>query len=71
MLSSTHTIFRGLQQHLKTTITELPATADPTLKDGLVKAHCKLSDYFTKLDASQYCTLAARLCRSFYFLIYY
>ncbi|KAJ6533326.1 hypothetical protein DFH09DRAFT_932793, partial [Mycena vulgaris] len=59
MLSSTHAIFRGLQQHLKTTLTELPASADPALRAGLVEAHRKLSDYFTKFDASRYCTWAA------------
>lgn len=59
MLSTTHTIFRGLQRHLKTTITELPTTADPALKEGLVNAHRKLSDYFTKFDESRYCTWAA------------
>ncbi|KAJ7702124.1 hypothetical protein B0H16DRAFT_1832094, partial [Mycena metata] len=48
MLSTTHAIFRGLQRHLKTTIAGLPATADPALKEGLVNAHRKLSDYFTK-----------------------
>ncbi|KAJ7461082.1 hypothetical protein FB451DRAFT_1044681, partial [Mycena latifolia] len=60
MLSSTHAIFRGLQQHLKKTITELPESADPALKDGLVKAHRKLSDYFTKFDTSRYYGWAAR-----------
>ncbi|KAJ7713178.1 hypothetical protein B0H14DRAFT_3902038 [Mycena olivaceomarginata] len=61
MLSTTHAIFRGLQQHLKTIIKELPADADPALKEGLVNAHRKLSDYFTKFDQSRYCTWAALL----------
>lgn len=67
MLSSTHAIFRGLQQHLKKTIAGLPASADPALKDGLVQAHRKLSDYFTKFDQSRYCGWAAR--QSFILLI--
>ncbi|KAJ6546761.1 hypothetical protein DFH09DRAFT_926901, partial [Mycena vulgaris] len=60
MLSTTHAIFRGLQQHLKAVIKELPDNADPALKEGLVNAHRKLSDYFTKFDESCYCTWAAR-----------
>ncbi|KAJ7304697.1 hypothetical protein DFH08DRAFT_721492 [Mycena albidolilacea] len=54
MLSSTHAIFRGLQQRLKAIIAELPESADPDLKEGLVNAHRKLSDYFTKFDKSRY-----------------
>ncbi|KAJ6541101.1 hypothetical protein B0H10DRAFT_1855471, partial [Mycena sp. CBHHK59/15] len=54
MLSTTHTIFRGLQQHLKDAITALPASADPALREGLVKAHLKLSDYYTNFDQSRY-----------------
>jgi hypothetical protein len=61
MLSTIHAIFRGLQQHLKSIIKELPNNADPALKEGLVNAHRKLSDYFTKFDESRYCTWAARL----------
>ncbi|KAJ7314176.1 hypothetical protein DFH08DRAFT_716926 [Mycena albidolilacea] len=60
MLSTTHAIFRGLQHHLKTLISTLPSTADPALKEGLVNAYRKLSDYFTKFDESRYCTWAAR-----------
>jgi hypothetical protein len=65
MLSTTHAIFRGLQQHLKTIIKELPADADPALKEALVSAHRKLSDYFTKFDQSRYCTWAARWSNCF------
>jgi hypothetical protein len=61
MLSTTHVIFCGLQQHLKTIIKELPTDVDPALKEGLVNAHRKLSDYFTKFDQSRYCTWAACL----------
>ncbi|KAF7341381.1 Transposase-like protein [Mycena venus] len=61
MLSTTHAIFRWLQDELKTAIAELPATADPTLLEGLVAAHRKLSDYFTKFDESRYYSWATLL----------
>ncbi|KAJ6522993.1 hypothetical protein B0H10DRAFT_1625895, partial [Mycena sp. CBHHK59/15] len=54
MLSTTHACFRWLQDHLKKAIAALPPSADPALKDGLVAAHRKLSDYFTKFDESRY-----------------
>ncbi|KAJ6526107.1 hypothetical protein B0H19DRAFT_858704, partial [Mycena capillaripes] len=54
MLSSTHAIFLGLQKELKRAIAALPSTADPVLRQGLVDAHLKLSDYFTKFDQSRY-----------------
>ncbi|KAF7343888.1 Transposase-like protein [Mycena venus] len=60
MLSSTHAIFRGLPQRLKAIISELPESADPALKEELVNAHRKLSDYFTKFDQSRYYGWAAR-----------
>ncbi|KAJ7579580.1 hypothetical protein C8J56DRAFT_1059184 [Mycena floridula] len=43
------------------TIKELPPFTDDTLKDGLINAHRKLSDYFYKFDQSQYYTWAALL----------
>ncbi|KAJ7323933.1 hypothetical protein DFH08DRAFT_711545, partial [Mycena albidolilacea] len=61
MLSTTHAIFQGLQHHLKTLISTLLSSADPALKEGLVNANRRLSDYFTKFDESQYCTWAALL----------
>lgn len=54
MLSTTHAIFRGLQDHIKGAITALPEKADPALRNGLVEAHGKLSDYYTKFDQSRY-----------------
>jgi hypothetical protein len=62
MLSTTHAIFRGLQQHLKQAITELLSTADPALRKGLVDAHLKLSDYYTKFDQSRYYLWASHWC---------
>ncbi|KAJ6540263.1 hypothetical protein B0H10DRAFT_1815018, partial [Mycena sp. CBHHK59/15] len=54
MLSTTHAVFRWLQTHLKKALTELPKDADPALKQGLVAAHLKLSDYYAKFDKSRY-----------------
>ncbi|KAJ6568100.1 hypothetical protein DFH09DRAFT_848764, partial [Mycena vulgaris] len=54
MLSSTHAIFIGLQAHLKESLAKLPESAAPELRSGLVEAHLKLSDYFTKFDESRY-----------------
>ena len=47
-------IFRGLQEDIRNSLTELPNTAPTKLKMSLIKAHRKLSDYYTKLDESPY-----------------
>lgn len=60
MLSTTHAVFHGLQQQLKLIISGLPASADLALKQGLIHAHLKLSDYFTKFNDSGYYIWAAR-----------
>ncbi len=60
MLSAVHTIFRGLQQHLKDALKALPDDAAPEIKCGLTDAHCKLSDYYTYFDASPYYLWLAR-----------
>ena len=54
MLSTTHAIFRGLQEDLRQSLTELPDSSPSYLKNSLVKAHQKLSDYYTKLDDSPF-----------------
>jgi len=59
MLSSTHAVFMGLQEEIKEIIKGLPQDVDPALKKGLVEAHWKLSDYFTKFDQSDYYHWAA------------
>ncbi|KAJ7140751.1 hypothetical protein C8R44DRAFT_726475 [Mycena epipterygia] len=61
LLSTTHAIFRGLQQHIKEAITKLPDSADDALRTGLVEAHLKLSDYYTKFDQSRYYLWASLL----------
>jgi hypothetical protein len=60
MLSTTHAIFRRLQEDIRTSITELPEQAPAKLKAALIKSHHKLSDYYTKFDDSPYYTWASR-----------
>lgn len=50
MLSSTHAIFRTLQSHLRQSLSNLPATCSQRLKDALIAAHQKLSDYYWRFD---------------------
>jgi hypothetical protein len=59
MLSTTHAVFRGLQDHLRLIIKTLPDSTPPRLKRGLLEAHRKLSDYYYKSDESPYYTWAA------------
>jgi hypothetical protein len=59
MLSSTHAIFRGLQDDVRNSLAALPDSAPAMLRTGLMKAHQKLSDYYTKLDESPYYIWAA------------
>jgi hypothetical protein len=59
MLSSTHAIFRGLQESLRQSLRELPNNVPNRLKVGLTNAHRKLSDYYGKIDDSPYYTWAS------------
>lgn len=68
MLSTTHAIFRGLQDDIKNIIRNLPSTVSPSIKCGLVDAHKKLSDYYHKYDDSPFYTWAA--CKWFYHIYY-
>lgn len=61
MLSTTHFIFRGLQEELKKILRELPDNVSSGIKAGILKAHWKLSDYFYKFDESPYPTWASRM----------
>lgn len=63
MLSTTLAIFRGLQHSLKDILRKLPNDIAPEIKKGLVDAHYKLSDYFTKFDESPFYTWSA--CKLF------
>jgi hypothetical protein len=59
-LSSTHAIFRGLQEQLREDIATLPRTAPARLRTALANAHRKLSDYYYKFDQSPYYMWASR-----------
>lgn len=60
MLSTTHAIFRGLQEDLRDTLGALPDAVSPSLKKGLMDAHLKLSDYYYKIDESPYYLWSSR-----------
>ena len=59
MLSSTHAIFRGLQEHIQQIYHDLPLSTPPRIKTGLLDTHQKLSDYYYKYDQSPFYTWAA------------
>lgn len=68
MLSTTHAIFRGLQDHIKNILANLPQAATPRIKRGFLNAHRKLSDYYTKFDESPFYTWSA--CQSTFLPVY-
>ena len=59
MLSTVHAIFRGLQDHVRQALADLPDSAPHQLTNGLIEAHTKLSDYYYHSDESPYYTWAA------------
>lgn len=59
MVSSTHAIFRGLQDDLKDILRQLPNSAAPAIMGGLTDAHRKLSDYYYQYDMSPFYLWAA------------
>jgi hypothetical protein len=71
MLSTTHAIFRGLQEDIRHSLAKLPDAAPSQLKTSLIKAHRKLSDYYTKLDESPYYIWASCKCKLFFGRIIY
>jgi len=52
-------MFWGLQEHIRSTLAELPDSAPTELRDGLVEAHQKLSEYYYRSDESPFYTWAA------------
>ena len=61
MLSSTHAIFQGLQDSLTDSLRSLPINTPTLLRQALLNAHRKLSDYYGKFDESPYYTWASRM----------
>ncbi|CAA7267430.1 unnamed protein product [Cyclocybe aegerita] len=61
MLSTVHAIFCSLQDHVQDILHDLLDTILQHLKDGLVSAHQKLSEYYYKLDKSPFYTWAVIL----------
>ena len=62
MLSTTHAIFKGLQDDIKRFIRDFPISAHPHLLAALVGSHRKLSDYFYKFDLSPYYIWSICMC---------
>lgn len=65
MLSHTHAIFRGLQEHLRESLHKLPAGIDLCIRHGLIAAHHKLSEYYYRFDQSPFYIWAARMYYTF------
>jgi hypothetical protein len=53
-LSAVYGVFTGLQDDVRTHLRDNTNGIPPALKNGLVQAHEKLSEYFRKTDASPY-----------------
>ena len=68
MLSSTIAIFRGLQEHIRKIYSALPESVPQRIKDSLIEAHRKLSDYYHRYDQSPFYTWAARKFNHFDFM---
>jgi len=71
MLSTTHAVFRGFQDDIRNILSDLPDTASPSLKKGLMDAHLKLSDYYYKIDASPFYLWSSRKSYNQFILIIY
>jgi hypothetical protein len=63
MLSTAHAIFRGLQDEVRNALRSLPDSTSSLIKDGLLAAHQKLSEYYYRFDLSPYYIWAA--CESY------
>ena len=60
MLSTAHAIFRGLQDKVHDALCSLPDSASPMIRNGLLAAHQKLSEYYHRFDISPFYIWAAR-----------
>ena len=64
MLSYSHAVFCGLQEHLRESLHKLPASIDLCIQNGLVAAHYKLSEYYYWFDQSPFYIWAAHMSAS-------
>jgi hypothetical protein len=58
-ISSVFAVFLGLQAHIRAQLSNLPGNLPRELTAGLIAAHEKLAEYFTKSDACPYYMWAA------------
>ena len=70
MLSTVHAIFRGLQDHVRQALADLPDSAPHQLRNGLIEAHKKLSDYYYRSDESPYYTWASCMFYAFPYFVF-
>jgi hypothetical protein len=59
-LSSTHAVFKSLQDSLTQNLKQIPSFYPARLRNALLQSHEKLSDYFFKFDQSPYPIWASR-----------
>ena len=71
MLSTIHAIFRGLQDHVHQVLADLPDSALHQLRNGLIEAHKKLSDYHYHSDESLYYTWASCTLYAFPYFVFH
>ncbi|KAF9070798.1 hypothetical protein BDP27DRAFT_1219963, partial [Rhodocollybia butyracea] len=60
MLSIVHSIFRELQADIQNNLRNLPENTPHQIKTGMLAAHRKLSDYYTKFDESPFYLWSSR-----------
>ena len=59
MLSTALAIFRGLQDHLRNILRDLPDGSPSQLRQGLIDAHEKPGEYYYRFDESPFYTWAS------------
>ena len=69
MLSTAHAIFHGLQDDVRDTFRCLPDSTSLMIKDGLLAAHQKLSEYYYRFDLSPFYIWAGRKLYTFFILV--
>lgn len=65
-ISSAHRVLHKLQEHIRNALRSIPDDAPPQLKQGLIRANMKLSDYHVHFDESPFYLWSCRSC--FYYI---